>query len=187
MQSHLLAAAALAAGSLASTILLGGCAHPTRAQYDIDRGWSVYGQADATVRGREPEVGPEQLAKFVDSGERVVLTGTVDQVCRTMGCWLDIAGKSGEVVRVMNKDHGFFIPRNARGRTVHAVGFVTERELSVEMLRHLAEDAGRSQAEIDSITAPRKSVLFIADAVILPPGGLDAPAAAPVAGEGGAQ
>jgi hypothetical protein len=87
----------------------------------------------------------------------------------------------------MNKDHGFFIPRNARGRTVHAVGFVTERELSVEMLRHLAEDAGRSQAEIDSITAPRKSVLFIADAVILPPGGLDAPAAAPVAGEGGAQ
>lgn len=182
MQSHLLAAAVLA-----TTTVLAGCMHPTRAQHDIDHGWAVYGRADATVRGVDPEVGPEQLPRFVDSGTRVVLTGTVDQVCRTMGCWLDIAGKSGETVRVMNRDHGFFIPRNARGRTVHAIGFVTERELSVEMLKHLAEDAGKAQAEIDAITAPQKTVLFIADAVIVPAGGLDAPAAPPVASEDGAQ
>ena len=106
MQSHLLAAAVLA-----TTTVLAGCMHPTRAQHDIDHGWAVYGRADATVRGVDPEVGPEQLPRFVDSGTRVVLTGTVDQVCRTMGCWLDIAGKSGETVRVMNRDHGFFIPR----------------------------------------------------------------------------
>jgi len=95
-----------------------------------------------------------------------------------MGCWLDIRGASGATIRVMNKDHGFFIPRNARGRAVHAIGFVTTRELSVDTLKHLAEDAGRPQAEIDAITQPQTLPLFIADAVMLPPGGLEAPATA---------
>jgi hypothetical protein len=59
---------------------------------------------------------------------------------------------------------------------VHAIGWVTKRELSVDMLRHLAEDAGAPKAEIDAITQPEITVLFIADAVIMQGGGLDAPA-----------
>ena len=162
---------------LASLAALSGCMHPTRAQYDIDHGWAVFGNpGPATVRGVEPEVGPEQLDRYIDSGTRVVLSGTIDQVCRTMGCWLDIRGVSGKSVRVMNRDHGFFVPRNARGRPVHAIGWVTKRELSVDMLRHLAEDAGAPKAEIDAITQPEITVLFIADAVIMQGGGLDAPA-----------
>jgi len=159
------------------TSLLAGCMHPTRAQHDIDHGWTVFGNAGpASVRGVEPEVGPEQLDRYIDSGTRVVLSGTVDQVCRTMGCWLDIRGASGASVRVMNRDHAFFVPRNARGRPVHAIGWVTKRELSVDMLRHLAEDAGAPQAEIDAIDKPEVTVLFIADAVVLQGGGLEAPA-----------
>jgi len=162
---------------LVSAALLPACSNPTRAQYDASRGWIVFGDAGApTSRGLDPEIGVDQAARYSDSGQRVVLTGTVDQVCRTMGCWLDIRSASGATIRVMNKDHGFFIPRNARGRAVHAVGFVTTRELSVETLKHLAEDAGRPQAEIDAITEPQTLPLFIADAVILPPGGLEAPA-----------
>ncbi|MEY3027483.1 MAG: DUF4920 domain-containing protein [Phycisphaerales bacterium] len=171
--------------SSTALLLLAGCAgsdlnltaHPTRAQYDISHGWCVFGSPGAeTVRGRDPEVGPERLGQYIDTGTRVVLSGTVDQVCRTMGCWLDIRGASGETVRVMNRDHGFFVPRNARGRAVHAIGFVTQRELSVETLRHLAEDAGASATEIAKITEPERTVLFIADAVVLPCGGLEPPA-----------
>jgi hypothetical protein len=36
-------------------------------------------------------------------------------------------------------------------------------------------DAGKSQAEIDAITEPSKRVLFIANAILLPPGGLEKP------------
>jgi len=163
--------------------LLAGCSHPTRAQHDLDRGWQAFGDPGApTARGADPEVTASDAARYTDTGQRVVLTGTVDQVCRTMGCWLDIRSESGAVIRVMNKDHGFFIPRNARGRAVHAIGYVTTRELSVETLKHLAEDAGAAQTEIDAITEPRTLPLFIADAVILPPGGLEPPASA-----GGAQ
>ena len=159
---------------------LASCSHATRAQHDLEHGWVAFGQVGPeTVRGIDPETTPEHVADFVDSGKRVILSGRVEQVCRTMGCWLDIRGKSGATVRVMNRDHAFFIPRNARGRKVHAIGYVTVREQSVEVLKHLAMDAGRSQAEIDAIVTPERTVLFIADAVILPPGGLDAPAAAP--------
>jgi hypothetical protein len=58
---------------------------------------------------------------------------------------------------------------------VHAVGFSIREEHSVEFLKHLAMDAGKSQAEIDAITEPKTRVLFIAEAVILPPGGLEKP------------
>jgi hypothetical protein len=164
---------------------LAGCTHATRAQHDLENGWVAFGTVGpATVRGVDPETTPEHVAEFVDSGKRVVLTGRVEQVCKTMGCWLDIKGPSGATVRVMNRDHAFFIPRNARGRKVHAIGYATVREQSVDVLKHLAMDAGKPQAEIDAIVTPERTVLFIADAVILPPGGLDAPATAPAASEG---
>ena len=172
---------------LAGACLLPACTQPTKAQYDLDHGWVAFGSiGPVTVRGADPETTPEHVKHYVDSGKRVVLTGTVAQVCRTMGCWLDIAGPTGATVRVMNRDHAFFIPRNAKGRAVHAIGYVTVREQSVELLKHLAEDAGKSKAEIDAITEPERTVLFIADAVILPSGGLEPPATAPAA-EGSAQ
>jgi hypothetical protein len=75
----------------------------------------------------------------------------------------------------MNRDHAYFVPRNCRGRRVHAIGYVVVETHSVEMLKHLAMDAGKSQAEIDAITEPSKRVLFIANAILLPPGGLEKP------------
>jgi hypothetical protein len=152
-----------------------GCHPPTRAQYDANQGWSVYGSLVPTQREVDPEITASQLAEFVGTDRRVVLSGTVEDVCQTMGCWLEIGDGEGARVLVMNKDHAFFIPRNAKGRLVHAVGFAIQEEHSVEFLRHLAMDAGRSQAEIDAITEPKTRVLFIAEAVVLPPGGLEPP------------
>ncbi len=167
--------------AMAPLALLASCQYRTGAQYDIDHGWTVYGNAVATKRGETPEVTPETAPSYAESGQLVVLSGTVSDVCRTMGCWLEIEDTNTEGTRssllVMNKDHAFFVPRNCRGRRVHALGYVVVETHSVEMLRHLAMDAGKSQAEIDAISEPSKRVLFIADAVILPPGGLEKPVA----------
>jgi hypothetical protein len=40
-------------------------------------------------------------------------------------------------------------------------------ETSVEELRHYAEDAGKSQEEIEAITEPKKTYSFVADGVLL--------------------
>ncbi len=169
---RLFASTALLTASLA---VLTGCHHPTRAQYDATHGWIVYGSLVETNREVEPEITAAQVADYAGTDRRVVLSGTVSDVCRTMGCWLEIEDGEGTRVLVMNKDHAFFIPRNARGRLVHAVGFAIREEHSVEFLKHLAMDAGKSQAEIEAITEPKTRVLFIAEAVILPPGGLEKP------------
>ena len=169
---RLLASVAMLA---ASSSLLTGCHQPTRAQYDASNGWSVYGTLVGTQREVDPEISASQVGEYAGTDRRVVLSGTVSDVCRTMGCWLEIEDADGARVLVMNKDHAFFIPRNARGRLVHAVGFAVREEHSVDFLKHLAMDAGKSQAEIDAITEPKTRVLFIAEAVILPPGGLEKP------------
>lgn len=162
-----------------TTVLLTACQHPTRAEYDANHGWIVYGNYTPTIRGETPEVTPETAAAYADSGQLVVLSGTVSDVCRTMGCWIEIEDTNAEGARstilVMNRDHAYFVPRNCRGRRVHALGYAVVETHSVEMLKHLAMDAGKSQAEIDAITEPSKRVLFIANAILLPPGGLEKP------------
>ncbi len=157
----------------AATALLCGCHYPTRAQYDAQWGWVVYGTPTPTVRGVDPELSVEGLNAYAGTGQLVVLSGTVGDVCQTMGCWLEVEGASKASVLVMNKDHAFFVPRNCRGRKVHAIGTVVESEQSVEMLKHLAMDAHASQAGIDAITAPQTRLIFIADAIVLPSGGLE--------------
>lgn len=162
---------------LLSTLALAalGCEERTRAQVDIDRGWVVFGTGLPTERGVDPEVTVETLGPFVDANEFVVLSATVSDVCKTMGCWLEVEGDSGERLFVMNRDHAFFIPRNATGRRVHLMGWAYTDEQSVEFQRHIAMDAGKSPAEIEAIVEPRTRRMFIANAVILPPGGLEAP------------
>jgi hypothetical protein len=159
--------------------VLAGCQKPTAAQASANRGWSVYGALVETNVEDHPEVTPETAAAYADSGQLVVLNGTVKDVCKTMGCWLEFSeeGADGKdyAILVMNKDHAFFVPRNCTGRRAHAVGQVIVETHSVDMLKHLAADAGKSQAEIDAITQPEKRVIFIADAVVLPSGGLEKP------------
>ena len=159
--------------------VLASCQKPTTAQASADRGWSVYGVLVETNTEEHPEVTPESAAAYADSGQLVALNGTVSDVCKTMGCWLQFSeeGTDGKdyTILVMNKDHAFFVPRNCTGRRAHAIGQVIVETHSVDMLKHLAADAGKSQAEIDAITQPEKRVIFIADAVILPSGGLEKP------------
>lgn len=172
MRNILLTSAAVA------VLLAGGCT-PTRAKYLGDyHEWTAYGTWPDTWKYIDPEVTPAEIVAHPEwcNGEtRVVLEGTVSDVCRTMGCWLEIEGKDGTRILVMNRDHGFFIPRNATGRRVFAVGWPRFEEHSVEMAKHLAMDAGKPQAEIDAITEPTRKLVFVADGVLLPTGGLEAP------------
>ena len=161
------------ATSLACFALLAGCQHPTRAQYDADRGWNVYGTLTETIRGTDPEITVETAKTYAGSETIVVLSGTVSDVCQTMGCWIEVEGTTNERMLVMSKDHAFFVPRNCRGRRVHAIGHVVLQEQSVEMQKHLAADAKANEATINAITEPVIRAVFIADSIILPSGGLE--------------
>jgi hypothetical protein len=61
----------------------------------------------------------------------------------------------------------FFVPTDIVGKTVVLDGIATQKEVSVAELKHYAQDAKKSQAEIDAITKPEKQVRFLADGVLV--------------------
>jgi len=153
-------------GPLAALLILGACAstHPTG-----DGQWSHYG-AKYRDHGRTVSLGE------VSGGERdVVLKGTIHEVCLKMGCWIVLEDESGARIFVRTRNHVWFVPRNAAGHAVVARGDMVRRNVSVALLQHFAEDAGRTPEEIAAITEPETRLEMIADAIWIEGDGLDAP------------
>lgn len=71
-------------------------------------------------------------------------------------------------MRVRFKDYGFFVPKEgAEGKTAVVEGFAFVDTLSVDHLRHLAEDAGQTAEEIAAINEPEISINFEAHGVVI--------------------
>jgi hypothetical protein len=80
---------------------------------------------------------------------------------------MDVDMGNGEIVHVTFKDDGFLLPKNAAGKKAVIEGVAAYEEIPVNMLKHLAEDEGKSQEEIDAITEPKMEYTFVAKGVIL--------------------
>jgi hypothetical protein len=93
--------------------------------------------------------------------------GTIKECCAKKGCWLRVDLANGEEMLVRFKDYGFFVPLDSEGRKIIMDGVVKKEEISVATLRHYAEDAGKSQEEIEKITEPQTKFTFLAHGVIL--------------------
>ena len=96
----------------------------------------------------------------------VKVSGKVVEVCKAEGCWLRMETANGSMMIKM-KDHAFLVPLSMNGKTIVADGTVTLKETSVEMLRHYAEDAGKSKEEIDAIKAPKKEITMQAKGILV--------------------
>lgn len=94
-------------------------------------------------------------------------TGKVASVCMEKGCWMKVEKGNGETVMVKFKDYGFFMPKDIVGKEVVLDGEASVKETSVKQLRHYAQDAGKTKAEIKKITAPKKELIFVAKGVLV--------------------
>ncbi len=95
------------------------------------------------------------------------ITGKVTEVCIEKGCWMKVEKANGESITVRFKDYGFFMPKNIVGQTVVLEGEAKEKEVSVKQQQHLAEDAGKTKAEIEKIKEVKKETQFIAKGVLV--------------------
>ena len=93
------------------------------------------------------------------TGEPALYRGRITEVCQKQGCWV-VLEHDGHTARVMAKDHGFAVPKDATGEAiVHGVLHV--EPITTDHARHLVEDDGAS-APADSelrITATSIRVL----------------------------
>jgi hypothetical protein len=110
----------------------------------------------------------EMKVAMGDKKELVVkVTAPVDAVCQKKGCWMELKGNDGTTMRVTFKDYGFFVPKDAAGKTAIVSGIAKVEETSIADLKEYAKDDGKSKDEIAAITAPKKELVFEANGVIL--------------------
>lgn len=101
-----------------------------------------------------------------DGPVAVKVKGKVNDVCKMEGCWLKLETDKGSIM-VKMKDHAFLVPTAVNGKEVVIEGTAEQKITTVEMLKHYAEDAGKSEEEIAKITEPKKEILINADGVLV--------------------
>ncbi len=97
----------------------------------------------------------------------VKFASSINEVCKTKGCWmkLDLGSEKESMVRFT--DYGFFMPLNSDSKEVIVDGRAFVTEISVKELQHYAKDAGKTEEEIASITEPKFTYAFEADGVLM--------------------
>jgi len=121
------------------------------------------------------EISNDSILNFIIEKEIVLkqglkpckLKGEIVETCSKKGCWMTL--DTGEdTLFIKFRDYGFFVPVDSvEGKTAVIQGDLFLDTTSVEMLKHYAEDAGKSEEEIALITEPSFELGFIADGVII--------------------
>lgn len=96
----------------------------------------------------------------------VKVSGKVSEVCKAEGCWLKMETANGAMMIKM-KDHSFLVPLSMNGKNIVVDGIATLKETSVEMLKHYAEDAGKSKEEIAAIKEPKREITMQAKGILV--------------------
>ena len=119
----------------------------------------VYGKYSET--GVTPISVNDLEKKMTDNKFDGKIQGKVVEVCQAMGCWAKLKKEDGTTIMIKVKDHEFAMPMDMIGRTVVVEGKAELKETSVAMLKHYAEDVGKSKEEVDKIKEPKKDVIMI--------------------------
>jgi hypothetical protein len=80
-----------------------------------------------------------------DADADLKVKGTILAVCQVKGCWMAMDLGNGQNMRITFKDYGFFVPTDCSGKTAIVEGQLTSQTVSVDDLKHLAGDAGKSE------------------------------------------
>ena len=97
-------------------------------------------------------------------GKEVTVTGRVEKLCLKKGCWLNLKSSKGPV-RVTFKDYGIFVPASFLNKQVMIKGQFNKIVESVKRQKHLLEDEGRSQKEINQITKEKEIFSLVATGI----------------------
>ncbi|MDA3942891.1 MAG: DUF4920 domain-containing protein [Bacteroidetes bacterium] len=110
----------------------------------------------------------EAIAQITaDTTNDLKIKGEIVEVCQHSGCWITMDMGNGETLMVNMLDHAYEVPKDAAGKSVWVEGVAVRELIPVEMLKHYARDAGRSQEEINAISKPEWKYTVDARGVII--------------------
>jgi len=132
----------------------------------VATGVNTYGEAIST----DGAMASSQLYAAMEKTDSLPakIKATINETCEMKGCWMIVDMGDGKEMRVRFKDYGFFVPTSGvEGKLAIMEGYAFTDTLSVDHLKHLAEDAGKTPEEIAAITEPEIGVNFEATGVII--------------------
>jgi len=111
----------------------------------------------------------EMMTAFEGKKEKMEFTfkAPIEAVCMKAGCWINIPVENGDPIMVRFKDHFTIPPKTKKCTEVYIHGMAHWDTVSVELLQHFAEDAGKSKEEIAKIIGPKFELGFEADGIVL--------------------
>lgn len=127
----------------------------------------TYG-AQVSAQAEKSAISTKKLDKKLNKAkklENVAVKGKVLEVCDKKGCWLTVETENKEKFFVKMKDYAYFVPLSLVGKNVILEGDAESKIVSVDELKHYAEDAKKPQAEIDAITVPKEEIRFMASGI----------------------
>ena len=127
--------------------------------------YKFYGKVISQDSIKNFEVEKESLMKIGIKSSKI--SGRIVETCSKKGCWMTLdTGK--DTLFVKFRDYAFFVPTDSvEGKQAIIQGDLFLDTVTVEMLKHYAEDAGKSEEEIAQITEPSYDMGFTADGVII--------------------
>lgn len=117
-------------------------------------------------------ISKEEMAKKFETmkdGDTITVkfASNINSVCKKKGCWMKLDLPNDKESMVRFKDYGFFVPLNADNKEAIVEGKAFVTTISVDQLKHYAEDGGKSEEEIAKITEPKVTYAFEATGVLI--------------------
>ena len=134
--------------------------------------YSIQSQQDNEISFYGDKINFENISEFSEiksnvSNNSIKIEGDILSSCPKKGCWMEVKFDT-DTVFVKFKDYGFFVPKTGiKGKQILMSGKIFRDTISVERLRHYAEDANKSKEEIELISKPEYKINMIASAVAI--------------------
>lgn len=148
--------------------ILAGCNNSPKTELQATenlKGTAVYG--DSIPDENIIEVASLNTAMKDETKKDIKIKGKVEEVCQKKGCWMIMKLDNGDDLRVTFKDYKIFVPKDLGGKDVVLDGFAYMDTVSVDDLKHFAEDGGKSKEEIARITEPKVQLAYEAKGVVV--------------------
>ena len=159
--------------SLVIALCVGFTSHSLMAQEGGDENQNTFHVSPIQYYGEritpDNAMKPAQFLKSMDGKDSmdVKLEAKIITCCKKKGCWMDIDLENGTTMKVRFKDYEFFVPKDADGSTTIIQGRAKKEVVDVATLRHYAQDAGKTEDEINAIKEPQETFTFMAVGVII--------------------
>ncbi len=146
---------------VASCVILAAAANAQTESKSAQTGeGTVYG----TLTQKSDPVNANLVGKYLANNMNPgTITGRAIGVNQVDGSWVTLANTEGSPVMV--KVSGFVIPKDVVGKTIVAQGTAVIKEVSEEMRKQSAQQAGMSSEEIGKIKGSEKQIVFTATGI----------------------